>query len=78
MGQSPDNKVILMKTIETNPFENPNVYAWIEDLAKNYSEDQIVSQIMNKLGLNKREAKELLQDVGAVIVATEYPEFYDK
>ena len=67
-----------MKTIETNPFENFDVYSWVEELSKHYSQDQIISQIMNKLGLNKSEAKELIQDVGSVLVETEYPELWDK
>ena len=67
-----------MKTIETNPFENPNVYSWVATLCEHYTEDEIISQIMNKLGLNKSEAKQLLQDVGSVLVETEYPELWDK
>jgi len=67
-----------METIETNPFENFDVYSWVEELSKHYSQDQIISQIMNKLGLNKSEAKQLLQDVGSVLVETEYPELWDK
>jgi len=62
----------------TDPLSNPHIYAWVETLCKYYNEDEIVEQIMNKINISQSVARELLQDVGAVIVATEEPELWDK